>query len=324
MDFPALINQFKVLTESAKDEDTLYSFMMSVKYHIQGYFPSLNNGENIKHDEKHNEDAADILSEIAADLRTRVPMEAQLKSEKIVFPETGQNADCDPRTTVHVDAFLYDDRLVDELCDEGKLPKSYCLSCGSRNTKPLTFISHSASQENLAYVFKTLLPGLKGKHVLDVGSRLGAVLYAAALYSQASQITGVEINEEWASISSSVVQKYNMQSKVKVLAGDIRLYPDVVASADVVILNNVFEFFAPPEIQQQLWLILRRLIKPGTLVLTCPSLQVSLSQLNTDINLAQWVQPIQQDTPIDDHDDHDHDDDSSTVDFDLIHLYRVL
>ena len=90
MDFPALINQFKVLTESAKDEDTLYSFMMSVKYHIQGYFPLLNNGENIKHDEKHNEDAADILSEIAADLRTRVPMEAQLKSEKIVFPETGQ------------------------------------------------------------------------------------------------------------------------------------------------------------------------------------------------------------------------------------------
>lgn len=311
-----MMNQFKVLTESAKDEDTLKLFMMSIRYHIQTYFSPSNGNEIVKCDGTCSKSAANVLSKIAADLRSQVPLEAQLKSEKIVFPKTGKNSDCDPRTTVHVDAFLYDDRLVDELCDEGKLPKSYCLTCGSRNTKPLTFISHSASQENLAYVFKTLLPDLKGKHVLDVGSRLGAVLFAAALYSEASQITGVEINKEWASISSSVVQKYKMQTKVQVLAGDIRLHPHVLAAADVVILNNVFEFFAPPKIQCQLWLILRRLIKPGALVLTCPSLQESLSQLDTGIDLDKWVRPIQQGKS--------DDDDCCVDDFDLVNLYCVL
>ncbi len=49
-----------------------------------------------------------------------------------------QNSDCDPKTTIHVDAFLYDDDLVDNLCDEGKLPRNYCTECGSRNTKPLS------------------------------------------------------------------------------------------------------------------------------------------------------------------------------------------
>jgi hypothetical protein len=49
-----------------------------------------------------------------------------------------QNGDCDPSTTIHVDAFLYDDDLVDELCDQEKLPRNYCVSCGSKNTKPLS------------------------------------------------------------------------------------------------------------------------------------------------------------------------------------------
>ena len=56
-----------------------------------------------------------------------------------------------------------------------------------------------------------MLPNLKGKHVLDVGSRIGAVLYAAALFSHAEQITGVELNKDWASISEATVKKYNLQ-----------------------------------------------------------------------------------------------------------------
>jgi hypothetical protein len=39
---------------------------------------------------------------------------------------------------VHVDAFLYDDELYDELCDEGKLSRNYCVDCGSRNIRPLS------------------------------------------------------------------------------------------------------------------------------------------------------------------------------------------
>lgn len=48
----------------------------------------------------------------------------------------------------------------------------------------LVYISHSISRRALCYMFKTCLPKLKGKTVLDVGSRLGAVLYGVGILSE--------------------------------------------------------------------------------------------------------------------------------------------
>ena len=44
----------------------------------------------------------------------------------------------DQATTVHVDAFLYDDEDIDRLCDEGRMSRNYCCDCGSHNTAPLS------------------------------------------------------------------------------------------------------------------------------------------------------------------------------------------
>ncbi|KAH9377077.1 hypothetical protein HPB48_001789 [Haemaphysalis longicornis] len=57
------------------------------------------------------------LMQIASYLRDIVPGNAVLPSETIIVPKE----DCDPATTVHVDAFLYDDHTIDELVEEGKL-----------------------------------------------------------------------------------------------------------------------------------------------------------------------------------------------------------
>lgn len=86
---------------------------------------------------------------------------------------------------MHVDGFLYTEDDVDELCDAGKLSRNFCQKCGSKDTKPLNFISHSASVVQLQFMFQVLLKGerSKGKVVLDVGSRLGAVLYAVSFYA---------------------------------------------------------------------------------------------------------------------------------------------
>ena len=43
----------------------------------------------------------------------------------------------DPKNTIYVDAFLYDDERFDELCDDGKLSRNYCTNCGSHDVKPL-------------------------------------------------------------------------------------------------------------------------------------------------------------------------------------------
>lgn len=41
------------------------------------------------------------------------------------------------KPAVHVDAFLYDDEIIDSLCEEGKMSRNYCLACGSHKTAPL-------------------------------------------------------------------------------------------------------------------------------------------------------------------------------------------
>ena len=43
------------------------------------------------------------------------------------------------------------------------------------------FITHSASVAQIKYMFQHLLPDLRGKTVVDVGSRTGAVLYGVCL-----------------------------------------------------------------------------------------------------------------------------------------------
>lgn len=38
---------------------------------------------------------------------------------------------------MHVDAFLYDEETIDCLCEEGKMSRNFCLSCGSHKTAPM-------------------------------------------------------------------------------------------------------------------------------------------------------------------------------------------
>ncbi len=115
---------------------------------------------------------------------------------------------------------------------------------------------------------------------------------------------------------------YLLQSRVEVFTGDVRLYPNIVSSADVVVMHNVFEFFAPPEVQRDLWVALRQLIKRGALILTSPSLDQALSTLNTNIQLDQWVEQLSH--PSNNSSMDDDDDEESVAEMDLVHLYRVL
>ncbi|KAJ9589650.1 hypothetical protein L9F63_017139 [Diploptera punctata] len=224
-------------------------------------------------DTKNKQNAAEgMLDAIADDLRNSLPLEAILPSENICPPQFGKNADCDPKYTMHVDAFLYNDELVDTLCDEGQLTRYYCTQCASRQIQPLTFISHSASIERLKFIFKCMLPPLDGKVVLDIGSRLGAVLYGAYVFSSASKIIGVELNAELCTLQKQMVSKYRLQERVQVVEADIRRCPDIVTTANVIIMNNVFEFF----------------LSRGTLLVTIPSLEDSC----LGIDVANWVEEI--------------------------------
>lgn len=237
----------------------------------------------------HVAEAVHKMSQIAEYVKTIVPGDAILPSENIIQPTKGENADCRPETTVHVDAFLYTDYDIDQLVEEGKLSRNYCKACGSRDVAPLTFISHSASGRRAQFIFRDMVPYLEGKSVLDVGSRLGVMLYAAHAFTPANPIIGIEINPDFCQLQENVIKHFQMDDRIKIMNTDVRNAADVVSTVDVVILNNVFEFFMPEHEQVQLWQFLRKHIKQGAILVTVPSLEDSLKELETGIGISQWV-----------------------------------
>ncbi|XP_059375908.1 uncharacterized protein zgc:109986 [Carassius carassius] len=261
-----------------------------------------------------------ILQSIAEDLRVCLPLEAMAPSETMAIQKTQQK----PHPTVHVDAFLYDEEAVDSLCEEGKMSRNYCLDCGSHRTAPLEFISHSFSIPELQFLFHTVLPDLSGKLLVDVGSRLGAVLFGGYLYSASSQLVGVEISSEFVKLQTMVVEKYGFSDRIQVIHADICSQAALVQNTDVLIMNNVFEYFMEPSDQMQAWLFIsQHFRKKGALLVTVPSIQETLAFLQDvvfleTLALSQWIEEVPLDHMV--YLKNDTDPDSLKQ----IHLYRVL
>ncbi|KAF7651680.1 hypothetical protein LDENG_00107230 [Lucifuga dentata] len=221
------------------------------------------------------------------------------------------------RPTVHVDAFLYYEDEVDSQCEKGMMSRSYCVDCGSYRTAPLDFVSHSFCIAELQFLFNNVLPDLTRRLLLDVGFRLGAVLYGGYLYSSASRLVGVEISQEFVRLQKLMVEKYRFSDRVQVLHADISTQDVLLQNSDVLIMN-VFEFFMEPAEQCKVWrFIMQTFRKKGSLLVTVPSLQEALSALQEALQPG-WVEelPLDYDVYL-----------GKDVDPDAlrqIHLYRVM
>ncbi|KAG7328357.1 hypothetical protein KOW79_008301 [Hemibagrus wyckioides] len=259
-----------------------------------------------------------ILQSIADDLRCSLPLEAMFPSETMAIQKTQQN----PKPTMHVDAFLYDEETVDSLCEEGKMSRNFCLTCGSHRTAPMEFISHSFSISELQFLFLRVLPDLSGKLVVDVGSRLGAVLYGGYLYSTAAQLVGVEICEEFVKLQKMTVEKYGFSDRIQMIHADICSQAVLLQNADVLIMNNVFEYFMEPTDQVRAWqFISQNFLKKGALLVTVPSIQealMSLQETNGVPAIGHWLQEVPLDYSV--YLQNDADPDSLKQ----IHLYTVI
>ncbi|XP_011504865.1 PREDICTED: uncharacterized protein LOC105367779 [Ceratosolen solmsi marchali] len=287
-------HQFSILLDSITESDKA-DFISSIYKEqicnetINDYLDDSNNFEN--KGEGFLDDPIATLNMIANDVKKRVPLDAILSSENIRSPTIGENADCLPHLTVHVDEFLYDEEDVEELVEEGKLKRNYCKDCGSKNIDSLIFTSHSMSRADLFFIFNNSLPTLENKVVLDIGSRLGSVLYGAYVFTDASRIIGVEMNEDLCKLQKDIVSKYNMEDRIEVLHKRIEEAEDIVQLADVIIINNPFEFYVSENEHIQIWQFLRRHIKRETILITCPHLETIFKSLNTQIHLSNWVKP---------------------------------
>uniref|UniRef100_A0A8D3AML1 Zgc:109986 n=1 Tax=Scophthalmus maximus TaxID=52904 RepID=A0A8D3AML1_SCOMX len=254
------------------------------------------------------------LRSIADDLRAGLPLDAMLPSETAAHHKMQQQ----PRPTVHVDGFLYDDEQVDSLCEDGTMSRTYCLSCGSHKTAALDFISHSFSVSELQFLFQNVLPDLSGRTLVDVGSRLGAVLYGGYVYSSASQLLGLELSDDFVRLQNNMLHKYRLNDRVQVLQADVRTQDILLQNADVLVMNNVFEYFMEPNEQVKAWrFVMQNFKKRGSLLVTVPSLQESLNALQEALQPG-WVEelPVDYDVSL----GRDTDPDALRQ----IHLYRVM
>ncbi|XP_004612173.2 uncharacterized protein LOC101555821 isoform X1 [Sorex araneus] len=256
-----------------------------------------------------------MLKSIAEDLRNCLPLETMLSSEHLALQKIQQQ----PEPTVHVDAFLYDEDFIDSLCEEGKMSRNYCKMCGSHQTAPLGFISHSFSLLELKFIYHHVLPDLSGKVLVDVGSRLGTVLYGGYFYSSALQLYGVELNGEFCQLQEMIIKKYQFADRIKVIHADICTQSLLLQNADVIIMNNVFEYFLDEAEQASAWeYISQNVRKKGSLLVTVPSLQDSLSAFQINIPLSSWVEEV----PLNYDVFPDKDIDREALE--QIHLYKIL
>eukprot|EP00741_Cyanophora_paradoxa_P016506 tig00020927_g15937.t1 len=248
-----------------------------------------------------DEKKEDVLQAIRQEIRREMPT-ADAPDEETTIPEGGDFKDWTKENTQNVDAFLYNnDEELDDAIDEGVLHRFYCTACGSRQIKPLNFVSHSASLDQVRFIFGPKVLGeLKGKVVADVGSRIGAVTFSAAVLSDAKEAVGIERNAAFAALQATIAKKFRLEKRVKVVAGDAKEGEGARAlqRADVVVLNNVFQFFSKgvDALWKEWQAVRENCKKPGQRLVTVPSLRASVaaarpawSPAEVEAWLSGWV-----------------------------------
>ena len=100
------------------------------------------------------------------------------------------------------------------------------------------------------------------------------------------------MNPDLCNLAAQTAQRFNMQDRIQIVNAELSTRIDLVQNADVIVLNNVFDWFVPIDVQVNLWQILRQNIKKGALMVTVPSIEEALQKLpnNAGIDIKQWVQ----------------------------------
>jgi len=234
----------------------------------------------------------DLIYHVVDDLRGKVPVNAIAPDEKIYINSSEENG-YTKENVINVDSFLYDDDDVDELCDKALIQRNYCKDCHSRNIEPLIFVSHSCSVSELQFIFKECLKDkINGKVFLDLGSRMGGVLYSAYLYTNAKKIIGIEKNSYFCNIQNDIVKKYNFGDRIQVIEADLFTKPEVLQTSDCILMHSIFEFFAPIEDHEKNWRFLLDTIMPGTLIVATPSLEDQFQASKVSFSVDKWVKKL--------------------------------
>nr|XP_016846266.1 PREDICTED: uncharacterized protein LOC103277674 [Anolis carolinensis] len=150
-------------------------------------------------------------------------------------------------------------------------------------------------------------------------SQLFSFFLQGYFLSSASHLYGVEMNADFCQLQEAIIAKYQLCERVKVVNADICTQASLLQNADVVVMNNVFEYFLDRLEQSRCWEFIHQNVrKKGSLLVTVPSLEKSLANLQVDIQLNQWVEsvPLNYDVYLEE--------DADREALEEINLYRIL
>lgn len=108
------------------------------------------------------------------------------------------------------------------------------------------------------------------------------------------KIIGVEMNKELCDLQQDIVFQCKMQDRIEILHKRIEEAAEVIKLADVIILNNPFEFYLTETEQINIWQFLKVNIKKGTTIVTYPQIETIFENLNTGIQINEWLKRLEQ------------------------------
>jgi hypothetical protein len=138
-------------------------------------------------------------------------------------------------------------------------------------------------------------------------------------FSKANFI-GIEKDKFFSDVQQKMLKKMDKQanSRIKVINDDIMNQKGALQKADVVVMNNVFEFFAPGKELENLWkFISSSVTKKGTKIVTIPAIEKSLEDAGITMKIDKWVKEIPLEYP-------ETGDEEIDEDCRLVHVYEVL
>ena len=184
----------------------------------------------------------------------------------------------------------------------------HCLSSAA-HVHRRSHITHSVSQAHLSLLFSSFLPrhiahlSHPSFSVVDVGSRIGNVLFSALLLADVGRVVGVEKDSQMTALCSRLAQHYGLQDtghRLQVLQGSVETAgAEAVAAADLLFFFNPFELHCDREEQRRLLRWLRQAFRKregdqwkGQWLLSVPDMEAIYERAGSEVDVSAWLRRL--------------------------------
>jgi len=133
-------------------------------------------------------------------------------------------------------------------------------------------------------------------YAVDIGSRLGNMLYLGLLHTSCQRWIGVEMDAFFVGLSRKITRMFGLSDHVRIVEDDIANRSSLLHHAKLVAFFNSFELHVSRERHRQLLRYLTDTVSQrDQYLLTCPSLLDIYTRAESEVNVNEWVDLVAQD-----------------------------